>query len=758
MKPFYANDPRVVEVLDQVERFSSGEYGTRLNVSDKGDGIDLITARLNELGNFLRIREEAIKNKESRIDRLLETLLKYTILDFSERAEVHGEWDEINALAVGLNALGEKVVDQINKSKNSDDQIQTIFNNAPDAVVVINSDDVITRWNPAASAIFGWQQEEVIGKFLHEVLVPERYRERHLAGLRRVLRTGQGTILNRTVELPALCRNDTEIDIELTISPAKVNDQYLFIAFLRDITERKKAAAKIQELNSTLERRVLERTEQLNLSEIKYRYLFQNNPMPLWVLDLNTLRFLDVNESALKLYGYSRDEFLCMTSVELRPEEERPRYQKLYRKALGTQNTGIWKHCKKDGTIIHSEVIVHEIEFEGKSSRLILANDVTDKVNALRELQVSEARFRRIFDSKMIGFLFWDDHGKITESNDLFLEMVGYTRAELQEGLMTLPGMTPPGYADAEGMAMQQIKASGVCEPFEKEYIRKDGTRLPVMVGAADVSDSAPVERVTFVMDISQRKKMEQEILELNRDLEIRIQERTHALQEVNKELESFTYSVSHDLRAPLRAINGYAQMLKEDYQGKLDQEGIRLLDSVKHNARRMGQLVDDLLAFSRVGKITLLETQTDVTGLVNDLVKELMTKEDKRVKLFVHPLGIVRADGTLLRQVFQNLISNALKYSSKNERPEIEIGVNEINRERTWFVKDNGAGFDMAYYNKLFRVFERLHEQEEFAGTGVGLAIVQRIVQRHGGRIWAEGNVGEGATFYFTIGEPAQH
>jgi light-regulated signal transduction histidine kinase (bacteriophytochrome) len=255
-------------------------------------------------------------------------------------------------------------------------------------------------------------------------------------------------------------------------------------------------------------------------------------------------------------------------------------------------------------------------------------------------------------------------------------------------------------------------------------------------------------------MDISQRKKMELQILELNRDLEIRIEERTHALKEVNKELESFTYSVSHDLRAPLRAIHGYAQMLTEDYQAKLDAEGVRLLDSLKYNARRMGQLVDDLLAFSRVGKTALSETETDVTRLVNDLVNELITPEDKRARVLVHPLGIVRADTTLLRQVFQNLISNALKYSSKKDKPQVEIGVMQIHGERTWFVKDNGAGFDMAYYKKLFGVFERLHEQQEFTGTGVGLAIVQRIVQRHGGKVWAEGKVGEGATFYFTLSE----
>jgi PAS domain S-box-containing protein len=753
MKPFSENDPRIAEILGQVERLSSGDYSGSVKTSGKGDGLELILSGLNRLGDTLRIREEAIRKKESRVEGLLDILLRYTVLDFSVTAEVHEEGDDIDALAVGLNALGEEVVDHINKLKDSEDQIQTIFNSAPDAVIVVDSNDVITRWNPAAASIFGWQEAEVHGRFLREVLIPERYREKHLAGMQRFLKTGQERMLHKTVEMPALCKNDQEIDIELTISPARVNDQYLFIAFLRDVTERKKQSEEIRQLNTTLEQRVLERTEQLRLSEIKYRHLFQNNPMPLWVLDTHTLKFIDVNESALKLYGYSREEFLSMSSVDLRPEEEKMRYRQVDRTLPGTQNTGIWTHRKKDGSLIHSEVTVHETEFQGVSARLVLANDVTDRIKALRELEMSEARFRRIFDSQMIGFLFWDDHGKITEANDLFLELVGYTRDDLHNGLMFLPEMTPSEYDDAEEGAMQQVRTSGVCEPFEKEYIRKDGTRFPVMVGAADISDGPAVSGVSFVMDISQRKKMEQEILELNRDLELRIQQRTQALQEANKELESFTYSVSHDLRAPLRAIHGYTQMLTEEFDGKLDQEGIRLLNSVKNNARHMGQLIDDLLAFSRVGKIALSETETEVTKLVNDLVKELMTGEDQRVKLFVHPLGTVRADHTLLRQVFQNLISNALKYSSKKGNPEIEIGVKEIDGERTWFVKDNGAGFDMAYYNKLFGVFQRLHEQEEFVGTGVGLAIVQRIVHRHGGKVWAEGKVGEGATFYFTLG-----
>jgi light-regulated signal transduction histidine kinase (bacteriophytochrome) len=272
------------------------------------------------------------------------------------------------------------------------------------------------------------------------------------------------------------------------------------------------------------------------------------------------------------------------------------------------------------------------------------------------------------------------------------------------------------------------------------------------LIGAANINDDTLIKGVTCVMDISQRKKMEQEILELNRDLEFRIGERTRALKEANQELESFSYSVSHDLRAPLRAIHGYSQMLTEDHESKLDQEGVRLLNAVKYNAMRMGQLVDDLLAFSRLGKRTMSESEIDLTKLVHDVLKDFIETGKSGAKISVNPLGTAMADVTLLRQALQNLVSNALKYSAKKDQPEIEIGVINLNGVPTYYVKDNGAGFDMAYYQKLFGVFQRLHGQEEFEGTGVGLAIVQRIIHRHGGTIWAEGKEGEGAIFYFTL------
>jgi PAS domain S-box-containing protein len=395
---------------------------------------------------------------------------------------------------------------------------------------------------------------------------------------------------------------------------------------------------------------------------------------------------------------------------------------------------------------------VHEILTDGKRARLVLSSDVTEKKKTEEALRNSESRFRRIFESKLIGFVFWNADGDITEANDVFLDMVGYSRLDLAERKIKWIDITPPEYAAADRRAVEQLHAAGMCEPFEKEYLRKDGSRLPVLVGAAVIYEAIPEKGIAYIMDISQRKKMQEEILELNRSLEVRVIKRTQELQEANKELESFSYSVSHDLRAPLRAIHGYSQILIEDYESKLDQEGMRLLNNVKYNAKRMGQLVDDLLAFSRMGKCELNKMLVRMNEIVEDVLQEVNQHDKERTAIEVHALGEARADPALLRHVFQNLVLNAVKYSSKKERPTVEIGLTEIEGVKTYFVKDNGAGFDMAYYNKLFGVFQRLHRQEEFEGTGVGLAIIQRIVLRHGGHVWAEGKLNEGATFYFTL------
>jgi len=221
-------------------------------------------------------------------------------------------------------------------------------------------------------------------------------------------------------------------------------------------------------------------------------------------------------------------------------------------------------------------------------------------------------------------------------------------------------------------------------------------------------------------------------------------------LQATNRELEAFSYSVSHDLRAPLRAIDGYARMLEEDYGGAIDAEGRRLLGVVRASSLKMGQLIDDLLAFSRLGRQEPAKRPVDMTDLVREVVGESTVVNGAVVDLAALPPAT--ADRSLMKQVWANLVGNALKYSSKSAAPRVEIGGREENGEARYWVRDNGVGFDMRYAAKLFGVFQRLHRAEEFAGTGVGLAIVQRIVTRHGGRVWAEGQPGKGACFYFAL------
>jgi signal transduction histidine kinase len=225
-------------------------------------------------------------------------------------------------------------------------------------------------------------------------------------------------------------------------------------------------------------------------------------------------------------------------------------------------------------------------------------------------------------------------------------------------------------------------------------------------------------------------------------------------LRNTNKELEAFSYSVSHDLRAPLRAVHGYAQIMREDYESILDEEGKRILEAIKSNAKKMGALIDDLLAFSRLGRKEIQETKIDMNQLVDEVVIGINNSITHHAKIYVASLHSIRGDNVLLYQVVFNLVSNAIKYSSKKSEPEIKISSEKKEGALVFSVSDNGAGFEMAYADKLFGVFQRLHTQNEFEGTGVGLAIVHRIIEKHGGKVWAEGNVGEGAAFFFMLPE----
>lgn len=247
-------------------------------------------------------------------------------------------------------------------------------------------------------------------------------------------------------------------------------------------------------------------------------------------------------------------------------------------------------------------------------------------------------------------------------------------------------------------------------------------------------------EEIRYSMDEQKRFKDE-------------LQRKARQLEVTNQELEAFSYSVSHDLRAPLRAIHGYSQMLLEEFDDKLNDEGNRRLHAVMQNARKMGNLIDELLNFSKLGRMELNKTELNPNELVKTVLTQLGAAGKDLAEINIRPMPLMSADYSMMFQVYQNLIENALKFSAGKEQPRIEIGAIDTDEGKTYYVRDNGAGFEMAYKHKLFGVFQRLHSEEEFEGTGVGLAIAQRIIRSHGGEIWGEGTVNKGATFYFTVG-----
>jgi PAS domain S-box-containing protein len=322
-------------------------------------------------------------------------------------------------------------------------------------------------------------------------------------------------------------------------------------------------------------------------------------------------------------------------------------------------------------------------------------------------------------------------HGSFEIINSKFETVLGYTDQEfLAHPFFYF--IHPDDIAATED-EVEKLSQGATTINFANRYRKKDGSYVWLEWHATPVTATGKLYAIA--RDITERKKAEEQI------------------KETNKELEAFSYSVSHDLRAPLRAINGFSDILAQKYGETLNPEAKRLLGVIKTNAIRMGNLIDDLLAFSRTGRKEVSLSLTDMQSLVYSAINELCQNENEKMKLFtLKQLPPAQCDMQLIRQVWINLISNAIKYSSKKEKPEIEIGATEKNGELIYYIKDNGAGFDMEYADKLFGVFQRLHSQQEFEGNGVGLALVQRIITKHKGRMWAEAALDKGATFYFTL------
>jgi PAS domain S-box-containing protein len=496
----------------------------------------------------------------------------------------------------------------------------------------------------------------------------------------------------------------------------------------------------------------------IRASEVSYQRLFEAAKDGILILDADTGRINDVNPFLIELLGFSHSEMIGKTVGELSPFKD-IESNKLMLERLQKDGYVRYENLPlktRDGRKIAVEFVSNV--YQAGEKRVIQCNvrDITERKRTEDELKAS---FKEIGDLKSALdehaiVAVTDPQGKITYVNDKFCAISKYSREEL---LGQDHRILNSGYHSKEFMRdLWTTIIQGRVWHGEIKNKAKDGSFYWVDATIVPFlnDQGKPRQYVAIRTDITERKAAEEKISRLNTELEQRVVERTAQLQTVNNELEAFSYSVSHDLRAPLRHVLGFAELLQKDAGPSLSGKSLCHLTTISQAAKRMGSLIDDLLALSHVGRAELHKAQVNLDELVLETLGDFQVdSKERNIVWEIHPLPAVYADRALLRLVLVNLISNAVKFTGTRAEAKIEIGcAPEGDGETVIFIRDNGAGFDPQYAGKLFGAFQRLHTQQQFEGTGIGLANVQRIIHRHGGRAWAEGVVDRGATFYFSI------
>jgi PAS domain S-box-containing protein len=488
-----------------------------------------------------------------------------------------------------------------------------------------------------------------------------------------------------------------------------------------------------------------------------FRLLFAGNPLPMWVYDLETLAFLEINDAAVARYGYSRQEFLQMRISDIRPGADAERLLADVRSPRPVlQYSGEWRHRLRDGRLIDVEIASHTLQFRGHSAALVVVHDVTDRKQAEAALRRSEARKAAILEAALDCVITIDDEGRVVDFNPAAERTFAYQHHEVV-GRPLAELIIPPDLRQAHINGLARYRQTGshavLNRRIELRGMRSDGTEFPVELAITPIQGHERPMFTGYIRDISDRKRAEEDLLRLNAELEERVVQRTAQLEAAVEELEAFSYAVSHDLRAPLRAIDGFSQVLLEDHGNVLNEDARSVLGRVRAASQRMAELIDDLLDLSRLTRAEMVWQPIDVTALAERIAADLKKTDLNRNATFRIEKGLLaRGDERLLRVALENLLSNAWKFTGRVAEAQIEVGRMNGTKTDVFFVRDNGAGFDMNHAHKLFGVFERLHSVREFPGTGVGLTTVRRVVHRHGGRVWADAAVGRGATFFFTL------
>jgi PAS domain S-box-containing protein len=656
------------------------------------------------------------------------------------------------------------------------ERLAAVVESSDDAIISKTLDGIITAWNRGAEKVFGYSAEETVGQPIRMLIPVDRVNEEKQI-LSRVAR-GESVEHFETMRV----RKDGKlIDASVTISPIRTSSGVVVGAskITRDITERKRAERALKESLATSERALKELADQ--------KFALDQHAIVAITDVQGTINY--VNDKFCAISRYSKEELIGQNHRILNSSHHpREFFHEMYHTIA---NGNVWhgeiKNRAKDGSIYWVDTtIVPFMSAEGKPRQYVaIRADITDRklageilaaktvelsrqteelAQSRQELETQTITLRSILDSMAEGLVAADEQGKFIIWNSAAEKIVGLgpetmpTRDWTEHYGLFLPDMVTPFPPEQNPLARAIRGENGTAEMFLRNPSLPQGAWIEASANPLRDKQGALRGGVVAFRDVTQRRIDEREIQKLNNELEQRVEERTAQLQIANKELESFSYSVSHDLRAPLRHIGGFSKMLMEEFGGTLEPGAKHYLDRILAGTQTMGVLVDELLNLARVGRHALNRQETRLNPIIADVIAMLEPDTAGRhIDWKIADLPVLECDPVLVKQIFQNLLANALKFTRSRAQTVIEIDCKqEANREdgqTVFLIRDNGIGFNMKYVDKLFGVFQRLHRPEDFEGTGIGLATVQRIVQKHGGRVWAEGEVDQGATFYFTLG-----
>jgi PAS domain S-box-containing protein len=662
-----------------------------------------------------------------------------TIEAFSHGIQYEGRTSRI---AVLYDITERKKAEEL--TKESMLKFRTLFATNPEAIFITDSETLkIYDCNEAACVMNGYTYQELVGQsinILHNEEISkivEKPEGRHQ--FEEFLQSNRSV----TTESVHKRKDGTYFPIETTMCLLKLGGRTYVMGIDRDITERKQAEAALKQ------------------SESKYRYIVNTANEGIWTFDKDLVTTF-ANARMAAMLGYENSEVLIgrhltdfifeedLTDHLKQMEKRRKGIPDIFERRFRCKNgQAVWTLVS--GTAIFDE----NNNFNGT---LGLVTDITKRKKSEEALRKSEQRYKVLLESitdYTYSVQIKDCKPVSTVHSYGCTKVTGYTPDEYSSIPRLWLNMVHP-----DDMELVEHYADPLCEdkeipPLEHRLIHKNGSVIWVRNTYVLKHDEngKVIGYDGLISDITERKIAEIEIQKLNAELEQRVNKRTAQLETANKELEAFSYSVSHDLRAPLRHASGYVDLLIKRCSNDLSEKGMHYLNSVSDSVHQMGMLIDDLLQFSRTGRTEMRQNLTDMDELAHEIVDTLNRDNPNRnIEWSVNNLPTVFCDRSMLKLVWMNLLSNAVKFTRTREKSKIEIGVNEDEKEFVFFVKDNGVGFDMQYSQKLFGVFQRLHPMDEFEGTGIGLANVRRIILRHEGRTWAEAELDKGATFFFTL------